>query len=73
VNSEETFWDPLLKVVCLAYMDNLTEAKKTLSKLFDLVPDTQTQIMEIVSSIIFSEKLVSQIVLGLEKAELQLS
>lgn len=73
VNSEETFWDPLLKVVCLANMDNLPEAKKSLSKLFDVVPDAQTQIIEIVSSIIFSEKLVSQIIDGLEKAELQLS
>jgi TolB-like protein len=66
VNSDETFWDPLLKLVCLANMDNLPEAKKSLSKLYDLVPDPQTQIKKIISDIIFSEKLVSQIIGGLE-------
>lgn len=72
MNSEETFWDPLLKTVSLSYMNEDTAAKKQLSKLHDLIPETPTQIRGLICSLILSDSLVSQMILGLEKAGLQL-
>lgn len=70
MNSEETFWQPLLKTVCLSYMNN-AEAEKQLIKLLEILPDP-TKISLMVSSLLLSEKLVSQINFGLKKAGLQL-
>jgi TolB-like protein len=72
MNSEETFWDSLLKTVSLSYMNEDSAAKKQLSKLHDLIPETQTQIRGLISSLILSEDLVLQMILGLEKAGLPL-
>jgi TolB-like protein len=69
MNSEEAFWQPLLQTVCLSYLDE--PAETYLSKLLDILPEPLI-IREMVSSLILSEKLVSQIIFGLTKAGLQL-
>jgi TolB-like protein len=71
MNSEETFWDPLTKIVCFAHMNQLSAAKVELLKLQKLVPETQKQIRELIGSLLLSEDLVSQMVLGVEKAGLE--
>ncbi|TPG34821.1 hypothetical protein [Flavobacterium pectinovorum] len=71
MNSAETFWYHLLKAVSLSYMSDPT-AEKYLSNLLEMMPEAPTQIKEVVSGLILSEELVSQIILGLENAGLQL-
>jgi TolB-like protein len=71
MNSEETFWQPLLKAVCLSYMDNIPEAERNIIKLLAILPDP-AKISLMISSLLLSEKLVSQIVFGLKKGGLQL-
>jgi TolB-like protein len=72
MNTGETFWDPLLKLVCLSYMKEQSDIKKNLTKLLELAPDAPAKIKEMIPCLILSDSLALQIITGLEKAGLQL-
>jgi TolB-like protein len=71
MNSEETFWNPLLKSVSLSYLDKKKDAEKYLLKLIMLEPEIPKRLPAMLSTFILSEDLVTHIVHGLENAGLQ--
>ena len=71
MNSEETFWNPLLKSVSLSYLDKKKDAEKYLLKLIMLEPETSKRLPAMLSTFILSEELITHIVHGLENAGLQ--
>lgn len=72
MNAEETFWDPLLKLVSLTYIEEQPNTKKHLARLLELAPDAPAQMRTMIPSLILSDSLSSQIITGLEKGGLQL-
>lgn len=71
IKAEETFWDPLLKSATLSYMNEDAEAKKELSKLLKIEPETPIKIETMLSTLIIPDELVNQIIMGLHKAGMQ--
>ena len=67
IDSEETFWDPLLKSATLSLINEDIKAQKYLSKLLALQPDMPDKIHRILSSLILSEDLVTEIVEAVER------
>jgi len=61
MDSEETFWDPLLKCATLSLINEDVKAKKYLSKLLALQPGMPYKIHQILSSVILSQDLVREI------------
>jgi TolB-like protein len=72
MNSEETFWDPLLKLISSSYMKVQADTEKSLTKLLELLPDAPAKIREMIPCLILSESLALQIITGLEEAGLEL-
>jgi TolB-like protein len=72
MNTGETFWDPLLKLVSLSYIEENPNTKKNLEKLLELLPDAPAKMREMIPCLILSDSLALQITTGLEKAGLQL-
>ncbi|MFB3390059.1 hypothetical protein [Flavobacterium sp. LAR06] len=70
MNTEETYWDPLLKTVCLSYIGKQFEAKKSLARLLELVPDAPVRMKEMIPCLILSNDLASHIVTALENTVL---
>jgi len=70
MDSEETFLDPLLKCATLSFINEDIKAKKYLSKLLALVPNTPNKIHQMLSSLILSEDLVTEIIEAIERIEL---
>lgn len=73
MDSEETFWDPLLKAVTSSFTNQDFKAKKYLSKLLKLEPETPKRIKSMLSSYILTESVTMQIIESLEKIGLELS
>ena len=73
MDSEETFWDPLLKAVTSSFANQDFKAKKYLSKLLKLEPETPKRIKFMLSSYILTDNVTLQIIGGLEKIGLELS
>jgi TolB-like protein len=71
MDSGENFWEPLLKAVSLAYMNEDTAAKKELIKLLRIEPDTPAQLHRMLSNFLLSEELKETIVDGLHMAGLR--
>jgi TolB-like protein len=67
MDSEETFWDPLLKCATLSLINEDIKAKKYLSKLLALEPEIPVKIHRILSSLILSEDLVTEIIEAIER------
>lgn len=72
MNTEETFWDPLLKLVSLTYKEERPNTKEHLNRLLELAPDAPTQMRKMIPSLILSDPLASQLITGLEKGGLAL-
>ncbi|TPG33946.1 hypothetical protein [Flavobacterium pectinovorum] len=70
IDSQETFWDPLLKSSSLALMNQNSSAETQLLKLLELEPETPINIKIMLSTLLLSDDLVEQIILGLNKAGL---
>ncbi len=73
MNSSETFWYPLLKSVALSYLNKKDDAETYLLKLLLIEPDIQQQLQKKLSTLILSEELTTDIVLGLKQVGLQLT
>jgi TolB-like protein len=71
IEAEETFWDPLLKATTLSYLNQDAPAKKQLTKLLKLEPEVPAKIENMLSTLLFSDELVHQIIKGLNKAGMQ--
>jgi TolB-like protein len=71
IESAETFWDPLLKSSTLSYLNQNIAAKKQLSKLIEMEPEAPKKIETMISTLLFSDELVNQIMRGLNKAGMQ--
>lgn len=69
MDSEETFWDPLLKCATLSFINEDTKAKKYLSKLLSTEPEIPKKIHLMLSGLILSEDLVSEIVEAVKRIE----
>jgi TolB-like protein len=67
MDSEETFWDPLLKCATLSLIKEDIKAKKYLLKLLKTEPDTPKKIHRMLSSLILTEDLVMKIVNAVER------
>jgi TolB-like protein len=67
MDSEETFWDPLLKCATLSLINEDVKAKKYLSKLLALQPNMTNKIHQILPSLILSEHLVTEIIEAIQK------
>ncbi|QOG04313.1 hypothetical protein [Flavobacterium sp. MDT1-60] len=67
MDSEETFWDPLLKCATLSLIGEDIKSKKYLLKLLYTEPKTPTKIELMLSGVILSEDLVSEIVQAVER------
>jgi hypothetical protein len=67
MDSEETFWDPLLKCAILSLIKEDIKAKKYLLKLLKTEPDTPKKIHRMLSSLILTEDLVMEIVNAVER------
>lgn len=72
MNTGETFWDPLLKLVSSSYLEEKRDTKKDLTNLLELLPDAPAIIGEMIPCLILSDSLAAQLIIGLEKAGLQL-
>lgn len=72
MNTEETFWDSLLKLVSLSNSDEHSEIEKNLAKLLELLPDAPAKLPKMIPCLILSDSLASQMITGLKKAGLQL-
>ncbi|SHM13328.1 tetratricopeptide repeat protein [Flavobacterium saccharophilum] len=70
MDSEETFLDPLLKCATLSLINEDIKAKKYLSKLLVLMPEAPNKIHQILSSLILSEDLVTEIIEAVGRIEL---
>jgi len=70
MNAEETFWDPLLKCVALSYLDKKQAARKQLTKLLMLEPESPKQIRTLLSNFLLDDELIQHIITGLEKSGL---
>ncbi len=68
VDSEDTFWDPLLKCVTLGYLGNKEDSKKCAERLMKNYPTAMWQLPEMLSSFLLSEDLLAKIFEGLKKA-----
>ena len=67
MNSEETFWDPLLKCVAFSYLDKKEEARRYLVKLLEREPEAPRKIYSMISTFILSDSLITHILDGLKK------
>lgn len=67
MDSEESFWDPLLKCASLALINEDVKAKKYFLKLVALEPNVPNKIQLILSSLILSEDLVTEIIEAVER------
>ncbi len=67
MDSDETFWDPLLKCVSLSFLNEDVKAEKYLSKLLEMEPETPKRISNMLSSCTLSENVGLQIIQALEK------
>ncbi|MDR7371353.1 hypothetical protein [Flavobacterium aquidurense] len=67
MDSEETFWAPLLKCVSLSFLKEDNKAKKYLDKLLNLEPQAPKKIKNMLSSCVLSEKIITKIIGELEK------
>ena len=67
MNSEETYWEPLLKLVCFSNMHRIEPAEKLMARLLDMVPGNAVKIRAVVSSFLLSEELISDIIEGFER------
>ncbi|OXA75137.1 TolB amino-terminal domain-containing protein [Flavobacterium aquidurense] len=72
MDSEETFWDPLLKSVSLSFLNEDTEAKKYLAKLIEIEPETPVKIKAMLSSYVLTEDLTMRIIGSLERLGLEI-
>lgn len=71
INSEETFWDPLLKCVAFSYLDKKEEARRYLVKLLEMEPEAPRKIGKMLSTFLLSDSLKRQILNGLKKVGFQ--
>jgi TolB-like protein len=71
MDSEETFWDPLLKAATLSFTNQDFKAKKYLSKLLRLEPETPKRIKSMLSSYILTDNITMDIITSLEKIGLE--
>lgn len=67
MDSEGTFWDPLLKCATLSLINEDVKAKKYYSKLLTVEPDAPNKIYSMLSGLILSEDLVSELVKATER------
>ncbi|QLC64763.1 hypothetical protein LPB248_00225 [Flavobacterium sp. LPB0248] len=72
MDCEETFWDPLLKSVSLSFLNEDAEAKKYLTKLIEIEPETPIKIKTMLSSYILTEDLTIRIIGSLERLGLEI-
>jgi tetratricopeptide (TPR) repeat protein len=69
----EVLWDPLLKAVVYAHLDRLEEAKKSLKRLLELIPNFQKRPAFYLDMYIKFEGVLQIVVEGLEKTGMSLS
>lgn len=67
IDSEESFWDPLLKCATLSLINEDIKAKKYLSKLLALASNTPDKVQQILSNVILSKDLVTEIAEAVER------
>jgi TolB-like protein len=72
MNTGETFWDPLLKLVSSSYLEEKRDTKKDLTNLLELLPNAPALIREMIPCLILSDSLASQLITGLAKGGLPL-
>lgn len=71
IDCEETFWDPLFKCAILSLIGEDFKAEKYLSKLLHTEPKTTTTKMPgIISSLILSEDLASEILTAIQRIKI---
>jgi len=67
MNSEETYWDPLLKLVCFSNLHSIEPTEKHLARLLEMEPVNSPEIRAMVSSFLLSEELISDIIESVER------